>query len=89
MTSTRPLHNNAASPGTTTAMSNKPVRHFNQVELSRRWSVSPRTLERWRWLKQGPEYIKIGGRVVYTLEAVEQFESARRRFPNTTVGKAA
>lgn len=55
------------------------VRHLNQVELSRRWSVSPRTLERWRWLKQGPGYIKIGGRVVYTLDDVEAFEASRRQ----------
>ena len=30
------------------------VKHLNQIELSRRWRLSPRTLERWRWLKQGP-----------------------------------
>jgi hypothetical protein len=55
------------------------IRHFNQVDLSRRWNLSPRTLERWRWLKQGPEYLKIGGRVVYRLEDVEAFETAQRR----------
>jgi hypothetical protein len=57
------------------------VRHLNQIELSRRWNVSPRTLERWRWLHQGPGYIKIGGRVVYTLDDVEAFETLRRRSP--------
>ena len=51
------------------------VRHLNQVQLSRRWSISPRTLERWRWLKAGPQYLKIGGRVVYRLEDVEAFEA--------------
>ena len=39
--------------------------HLNQIELSRRWRISPRTLERWRWLGEGPQYLKIGGRVVY------------------------
>jgi hypothetical protein len=53
------------------------VRHFNQVDLSRRWNISPRTLERWRWLKQGPTYLKIGGRVVYRLEDIEAFEKAQ------------
>jgi hypothetical protein len=53
------------------------LRHLNQVQLSRRWSLSPRTLERWRWLKEGPQYLKIGGRVVYRLEDVEQFEIAQ------------
>jgi hypothetical protein len=53
------------------------LRHFNQVQLARRWSLSPRTLERWRWLRQGPAYLKIGGRIVYRLEDVEAFESAK------------
>jgi len=57
---------------------NTPIdRHLNQVELARRWSLSPRTLERWRWQKQGPAYLKIGGRVVYRLEDIELFETAQ------------
>lgn len=67
----------------------KPARHFNQVELARRWNISPRTLERWRWLKQPPGYIKIGGRVVYTIEDVEAFEKAQRRQPSSNGSKAA
>jgi hypothetical protein len=55
------------------------VRHFNQIDLSRRWNISPRTLERWRWLKHGPEYLKIGGRVVYPLDAIEAFEAAQTK----------
>ena len=55
-------------------MNNSPMNHLNQIHLARRWNVSPRTLERWRWLNQGPRYLKIGGRVVYRLEDVEAFE---------------
>jgi hypothetical protein len=51
------------------------IRHLNQVQLSRRWSISPRTLERWRWLNQGPQWI--GGRVVYRLDDIEAFELTR------------
>ena len=50
------------------------VRHLNQVDLSRRWKLSPRTLERWRWLEQGPRYLKVGGRVVYRIEDIEAYE---------------
>jgi hypothetical protein len=50
------------------------VRHLNQVDLSRRWKLSPRTLERWRWLGQGPRYLKVGGRVVYRIEDIEAYE---------------
>ena|SRR5690348_382727 len=56
-----------------------PTRHLNQMDLSRRWRISPRTLERWRWQNQGPPYLKIGGRVVYRLEDVEAHEVAQRR----------
>lgn len=58
-------------------MSTLDLRHLNQIQLSRRWTLSPRTLERWRWLKAGPQYLKIGGRVVYRLEDVEAFESSQ------------
>lgn len=55
-----------------------PVRHLTQFELAERWRISPRTLERWRWLRLGPQYIKIGGRVVYLLGDIEAFEAAKR-----------
>lgn len=54
------------------------VQHLNQIELARRWRISPRTLERWRWLRQGPQYLKIGDRVVYRLEDVQTFEAEKR-----------
>jgi predicted DNA-binding transcriptional regulator AlpA len=57
----------------------KHARHLNQIELARRWSLSPRTLERWRWLKQGPRYIKLGSRVVYCRSDIEAFEASQAR----------
>ncbi len=53
--------------------------HLTQRELSRRWHVSPYTLERWRWLGQGPLFLKIGGKVLYRLEDIEAFEVEHRR----------
>jgi hypothetical protein len=55
------------------------IRHLNQELLARRWSLSPRTLERWRWLGQGPRFNKLGGRVLYRLADVEAFEAAQLR----------
>lgn len=66
------------------------LRHLNQPQLARRWSLSPRTLERWRWLRQGPDYIKVGGRVLYRLDDIEQFEVANLRHLNAgETGRAA
>lgn len=62
-------------------MSEPPIRHLNQVELGRRWSMSHRTLERWRWEGQGPRYLKVGGRVLYRLEDIEAFEAPRFKGP--------
>lgn len=60
------------------------VQHINQVELSRRWRLSPRTLERWRYRGTGPQYLKVGGRVVYRLDDIEAFEAERLRETATT-----
>lgn len=47
---------------------------LNQTELAARWKISPRTLERWRWVGEGPHFLKLGGRVIYRIEDVEAFE---------------
>jgi hypothetical protein len=57
------------------------TKHLNQIELSRRWNVSERTLERWRWLRQGPKYLKIGGAVRYRIEDVESYETLQQHDP--------
>ena len=48
--------------------------HLSQTDLANRWRMSPRTLERWRFTGEGPQFIKLGGRVVYRLEDIEAFE---------------
>lgn len=56
-----------------------PIKHLNQCELATRWTISHRTLERWRWTGEGPRYLKVGGRVVYRVEDVEAYEAAQLR----------
>ena len=67
----RPAAEPARSPSET-------VRHLTQLDLARRWRISPRTLERWRWLGQGPAYLKLGAVIAYRLEDVEAFEASQR-----------
>jgi hypothetical protein len=50
---------------------------LSQKELARRWGLSPRTLERWRWIGSGPRFLKLGSRVSYRLSDIERFETAR------------
>ena len=49
---------------------------LNQKELARRWGISHRTLERWRYGGQGPAFLKLGGRVLYRLADIEAFEDS-------------
>ncbi|MFC0386862.1 helix-turn-helix transcriptional regulator [Muricoccus vinaceus] len=62
------------------------LRHLHQLELALRWNVSPRTLERWRWLGQGPRFLKLGGRVVYRIEDIEAFEAQQLRASRAAMG---
>lgn len=55
-----------------------PQKHcLNQKELARRWGISHRTLERWRYTGQGPAFLKLGGRVLYRLPDIEAFEQSQ------------
>ena len=41
--------------------------------------MSPRTLARWRWLRQGPVYFKLGSKVAYRVTDIDEFERANIR----------
>ena len=54
-------------------------RPLTQNELAELWRLSPRTLEKWRTLGIGPDYIKVGGRVRYREDAIHAYERERSR----------
>lgn len=49
---------------------------LNQKQLAQRWTLSERTLERWRSTGEGPVYVKLGYAVRYRLADIEAFEQA-------------
>jgi len=55
------------------------IRHLSPIDLAIRWKISPRTLERWRYIKDGPTYLKLGSRVIYRLDDIEAYEAKLRR----------
>ncbi|WP_281301817.1 MULTISPECIES: helix-turn-helix domain-containing protein [unclassified Iodidimonas] len=61
---------------------------MNQLELAVRWRISHRTLERWRWTGEGPKFLKVGGRVVYRMSDVEEYEQAMIRSSTSDIGNA-
>lgn len=56
-----------------------PTRLLTPAELVTRWrdSITLVTLATWRSRKQGPPYVKVGGRVLYPLDGVEAYEKKR------------
>ena len=66
-----------------------PDKFLRQSEVARRWGISHRTLERWRWIGQGPRFTKVGGRVRYSVEDIEAYETQQVRtstLPNAAEG---
>ena len=59
---------------------------MNQLELAVRWKISHRTLERWRWTGEGPKFLKVGGRVVYRLSDIEEYEQTIVRSSTSDTG---
>jgi hypothetical protein len=59
--------------------------YLDQRELAQRFRISPRTLERWRWKKSGPNYVKLGGKIVYALADVEAYERRRRAETHSSI----
>ena len=47
--------------------------------LAKRWGMSKRTLQRWRWdwprKQRGPAWTKFGGAVRYDLDVIEEYEA--------------
>lgn len=52
--------------------------HLDESSLAQRWGISRRTLQRWRQIKTGPAYLRLGGRIVYAIADVVAFETVSR-----------
>ena len=48
--------------------------YLNERKLAKRWGMSHQTLQRWRVMRVGPPYLKIGGAVRDRLCDIEQYE---------------
>lgn len=66
-------------PATMTTQTHSPARLLTPDELVQRWrdQITLTTLSTWRSRKQGPLYTKVGGRVLYPLHGVEEYERKR------------
>jgi hypothetical protein len=53
--------------------------HLNEIELGKRWGVSPKSLQRWRTENRGPAYLKLSKRVTYAMEDIVAYEAIQKR----------
>lgn len=49
-------------------------RFLCQKQLAKRWGISHRTLENWRYRGHGLPFLKLGSKVFYRIEDVEAYE---------------
>ena len=64
-------------------MSKKPK--LNTHEAAEYLGVRPNTLEVWRCKHRGPKYAKLGSRIVYDLDDLDDYYSARTISTRDTV----
>ena len=50
--------------------------YLTQDQLAKRWQISPRTLERQRWIGAGPPYYKLNNLVRYLSTDIIEYERA-------------
>lgn len=56
----------------------KTVFYLTTKELSQRWKINPNTIEHWRTNGFGPEFIRIGRKILYSLESILEFEQKNK-----------
>ena len=68
----------------------EPARQLlTEIMLADRWVCSVTRLQRWRTVGEGPQYLKIVGKVLYRLKDIEAYEEAcliRKVFKGRTQG---
>nr|DAY63354.1 MAG TPA: helix-turn-helix domain protein [Caudoviricetes sp.] len=60
--------------------------YLTTKELSKRWKINPNTIEHWRTQGFGPEFIRIGRKILYSLDSIIAFEN-KRKAQNTAENK--
>lgn len=54
---------------------------LSEVDLAARWAMSSKTLTRWRGIRRGPPFVKLGKTVRYAMSDILEFERNGLRKP--------
>jgi hypothetical protein len=52
------------------------VLYYTTKETAAMLNISPRTLENWRNLRQGPAFVKFGTRVLYSTQTLAEYAAS-------------
>lgn len=55
----------------------KSIEKMSETELANYWGIKTTTLQKWRSIGVGPTYVKIGGKVLYPIKAIKEYENGR------------
>ncbi len=50
------------------------TKYLTTKELSKRWKLNPNTIEHWRTNGSGPQYVRIGRKILYSLDSIIAYE---------------
>lgn len=56
------------------------IKYLTTKELSQRWKLNPNTIEHWRTNGFGPHFIKIGRKILYSLDSISFYHLAVIKF---------
>jgi len=56
-------------------------------DLSQRWNLSIRTIEKWRYVDFGPPFLKFGKAIRYRIEDIIEFEQRALKKESATLRK--
>lgn len=54
--------------------------YLTTQQLANRWKMQAGTIRLWRWYGKGPPHYKMGGRVLYRIEEIKEFEKEQQRY---------
>ena len=62
------------------------VNFLSEVQLAELIGIKAPTLRKWRWEGKGPKFIKLGHRVMYSMEDVMSYIDAQKRISTSDMG---
>jgi hypothetical protein len=64
-----------------------PETRRSEIQTAEQLGVTKATLANWRWRKYGPAYLKVGRRIEYVQQDIDDWRKAQRRDPESAISR--